>query len=42
MYEKARNILNDSYNVWNVLENDKSAICTRINFIEIFYVCGHL
>ena len=42
MYENVRNILNDSYNVSYVLENDRSAICARIDFIQRFHVCSHL
>ena len=34
MYENVRNILYDCYNVSNVLENDKSAICARIDCIQ--------
>ena len=37
-----RNILYDSYDVSNVLENDKSAICARIDFIQRFHVYGNL
>ena len=42
MYENVRNILYDSYNVSYVLENDRSAICARIDFIQRFHVCSHL
>ena len=42
MYENVRNILYDSYNVSNVLENDNSAICARIDFKQRFHVCSHL
>ena len=42
MNENVRNILYDSYNVSNVLENDKSDICARIDFIQRFHACGHL
>ena len=42
MYENVRNILYDSYNVSYVLENDKSAICARIDFIQGFHVYSHL
>ena len=42
MHENVRNILYDSYNLSNDLENDKSAISGRIDFIQRFHVCGHL
>ena len=42
MYENVRNILHDSYNVSYVLENDRSAICARTDFIQRFHVCSHL
>ena len=34
--------LYDSYNVCNVLENEKSAICARIYCIQRFHLCSHL
>ena len=42
MYENVRNILYDSDNVSYVLENDRSAICARIDFIQRFHACSHL
>ena len=42
MYENVRNILYDSYNATYVLENDRSAIYARIDFIQRFHVCSHL
>ena len=42
MYEDVRNILYDSYNVCNILENYKSAICAKIDLIQRFHVCSHL
>ena len=42
MYENVRNILYDSYNVSYVLENDRSAICARIDCMQKLHVCSHL
>ena len=42
MYKNVRNILYDSYNVSYVLENDRSAICARVDFKQKFHACSHL